>query len=392
MTKHLLKIFLGLTLLAGGCAQTPVTENVSAVVPPGSFSRGWKAELDLKGESLTSLYVRENMLIAYTSANRAWVLDRSSGHIVRYDAPTREDDALQPPVLLNDYLIYPTRTTLELYNRLTNARKTVKLGYHIHSQVVAGKGSMVYLGCDMQMGSRVVGVDVDATYAHTIWPAMTFGGVSGSPTIVDQVIYAADETGRIYAITSDGKAAWPQLDFSAFQTTGPIKSPVVADELGVYVASNDGVVYAVDRSMGKLKWRFFANHPLNTAPVATKNNIYQYVPSTGVVCLDKVKGKLAREALWTLAEGVKLLSTDATYAYISQQDGSIAAVEIATGKKAFVSKTTGYTLFVTNTADSMIYAGKADGFLTMIKPVITVGQSGELVMSLEPMPAVAMAQ
>lgn len=393
MTKHLLRFCIGVTLILGGCVQTPVLPPATAVVPPGSFARSWKADLKLDGDKLESLYVRDTLLLAYTSKNHVWVLDRNGGQIVRLDLPVDAEGKIGPPALVNDYIIYPTWTTLEIYNRLSNVHRSVPLGYHIHSPMVVGRGSMVYLGIDTANGARIAEVDVDAKYGNTLWEKMSFGGVSGAPALYDNTIYFGDEKGRVYAVGNDGKPAWLQLDFSSYTTTGPIKSAVQADDFGVYAASTDGVLYCIDRITGKTKWRFFSNRSLDTTPAVTKNFVYQYVPDQGLVCIDKLQGKLAREPHWVIADGRQLLSEDATYAYISLADGSIAAIEKATGKKAFESKTSGYDLFVTNTAaDALIYVANADGHLLAIKPVVTVGVSGQMVMELRPVETVAMAR
>ena len=81
LAKSLAVIFLALLgAIAGGCQSTkhvdaaPVNE-----VPAGSFGRKWIADLGLKGDQATDVFVRDDLVIIYTRNHVAYVLDRESG-------------------------------------------------------------------------------------------------------------------------------------------------------------------------------------------------------------------------------------------------------------------------------------------------------------------------
>jgi outer membrane protein assembly factor BamB len=83
------------------------------------------------------------------------------------------------------------------------------------------------------------------------WSFHTNSEVVSSPAIVGGVVYVGSNDGNLYAIDeSSGKLHWK------FETGSAIpSSPAVAAGI-VYFASYDGNFYAVDAVTGKLKWKF----------------------------------------------------------------------------------------------------------------------------------------
>jgi eukaryotic-like serine/threonine-protein kinase len=83
------------------------------------------------------------------------------------------------------------------------------------------------------------------------WSFHTNGEVVSSPAIVGGVVYVGSNDGNLYAIDeSSGKLHWK------FETGSAIpSSPAVAAGI-VYFASYDGNFYAVDAVTGKLRWKF----------------------------------------------------------------------------------------------------------------------------------------
>jgi eukaryotic-like serine/threonine-protein kinase len=83
------------------------------------------------------------------------------------------------------------------------------------------------------------------------WSFHTKGEVVSSPAVVGGVVYVGSNDGNLYAIDeSSGKLRWK------FETGSAIpSSPAVAAGI-VYFASYDGNFYAVDAVTGKLRWKF----------------------------------------------------------------------------------------------------------------------------------------
>ncbi len=80
----------------------------------------------------------------------------------------------------------------------------------------------------------------DHTYHPVVFDGLVFFGSSS-----DHKVYALD--------AATGKTVW------TFFTDGPIRIAPAAGEHGLYVGSDDGVLYCLDRKSGKLKWKIRAS-------------------------------------------------------------------------------------------------------------------------------------
>jgi outer membrane protein assembly factor BamB len=157
----------------------------------------------------------------------------------------------------------------------------------------------------------------------------------------------------------------------------------------VYVASGDGKLYCVHRATGKVRWQYFAGGPLTAAPVVAGENVYQFVPRTGLAALSHTEpdpsGKgppeLAynRRPKWIVPGAVQFLAEDEGHAYLRSTDDHILAVDKKTGEQKFRSNRA-FKVFGTNTKDAVIFAATADGHVLAIRPVLKAGEVGEIVM------------
>ena len=166
-----------------------------------------------------------------------------------------------------------------------------------------------------------------------------------------------------------------------FVTSGRIVGDVKVDETGVYVASTDSKLYALDRNTGKVNWQYFGGKPIVAAPHVTASTVYVTVPGQGLVALDKGKGDFNRKPRWISKDARKFLSEDSKHTYLATRDGKIQAVDRVSGKVVFVSQGKGFDLFVSNPKDDMIFAARKDGTVYAIKAVLAPGVVGEIVMN-----------
>ena len=120
-----------------------------------------------------------------------------------------------------------------------------------------------------------------------------------------------------------------------FHTAGPIVADLAADETGVYVASTDSTLSALNRNNGKVKWQYFAPSPLRDGPIVTKDFVIIKVPGVGVVALDKLTGAYNRNPRWTVPDIAKILGEDEKYLYVLLEDDSIYALHKLTGRRGF---------------------------------------------------------
>ena len=106
MRKHLLSVALVASVM-GGCQHKEAVPAASSVepLPMQSFRRDWSADLELKGDAITRVFLREDVVVAYTKSNMAFVLNRAGG-VVRFAAKVT-DSSIQPlePVILKERVI-----------------------------------------------------------------------------------------------------------------------------------------------------------------------------------------------------------------------------------------------------------------------------------------------
>jgi outer membrane protein assembly factor BamB len=365
--------------LVGGCGdkgrQRPSTE----VVPlqPQSFTRAWKAELDLKEDSLEDLYLEGDRLFAYTRNHDAYVMSAAGGTLAAVTGVNATGGVLREPVIMPDKVVYPTGITLEIHDVRGQLVKSMSLPYPTRSRGLAS-GNTIYIGLDYPTAGRLAAIDVTRQYNIMRWELMTRGAVSARPAIFEKVVYIGSEDGRVYAVDEDRNPVWP-LDGSVYVTGGRIVADLKVDDFGVYIASTDSKLYCVDRLTGKTKWQFFAGAALQTSPLVTADSVYLYVPGRGVVAIDKTTGKFNRDPRWTVEDARQFLSADERFVYLRLRDDQIVAVDKASGEQRFASKGKDYELFVSNTQNNTIYAAQKNGLVAAIKPVLTPGTVGEVV-------------
>ncbi|MDB5356377.1 MAG: Pyrrolo-quinoline quinone repeat-containing protein [Phycisphaerales bacterium] len=375
-------LLLAVSLLAG-CAAPPI-HHVHAAADPRelaiqSFRQQWALDPDVeeKHGGITKLYARDTYVFAYTKDGTSYVFDRANGHLLHAETVRNGDQRLHPPVVLKDFIVYPTTTALEVYDRAGNLVRSKNLNYPIRSDAV-GSRNYVYLGADFSTGGRVVAIDVTSEYLVSRWQLMYYQtNVTAAPALVGDIVYSAAGNGDVSAVTYDNREpVWPILTFHTF---GPVIANLVADETGVYVASADTKLVALNRNNGLVKWQYFAGTELRSDPVVTKDLVFLSVPGKGLVVLDKVGGKYNRTPRWEAADATEFLAEDDKYVYVRREDNAIVALDKANGQAVFASKRRDFATFAPNPRDGTVYAATKGGEVMAIIPVLKSGQVGEVV-------------
>ncbi len=381
--------------VVGGCEHmTPVEPPYFGVLPQGSFQRGWLVELDLaKTDRVTRVDVRDDTVYVYTLKKQVTAFDRKAGtRKFSMDVPSPIDNLL-PLVELQGMIVFPNSTELEVFNREGRLLQSVPLPLPLRSDA-AGEGTTVFFGAAGARGGLVEAYDLSRAYAPQKWEYLTrdTAPVTAGPTVSNGIVYSGSDDGEIDAVsTSATRAQVWNTEHGAFLAAGAITADLKIDDSGLYAASHDSKMYCINKTTGKLKWQFFAGASLYDSPVLTSDTVYQYVPGKGLAALDKNTGAYDRNPRWIHPTATQFLSQDEKYVYLldprtdSAKPGSpttnfIIAVDKQTGVKAFESKPTGLTVFGTNLKDNTIFAGYDDGRVITIKPVLTAGVIGEMVM------------
>lgn len=412
-------------ILVGGCRRDePAARAPDEALSLQTFARHWATDLKLRGDNLRQLHVRPNAVFAYTSDGRAISLARDSGAI-EFNRPIKGGGTLlHAPVVMGDKVsfsiprrqataadrgqmpvqrpgqprtldapprdehtvlpvVFPTATTLEVYEQTTGRFITASdLHFTIRSDAV-GRAGVLYLGGAYRGSSRAAAVDIREPYVPVKWELMTpEGAVSAAPAVWEDAVYFASEGGEIYAVTAAGREPiWP-LPGGSFKTGGAVVANLAADKDGVYVASTDNKLYCLNRNNGKIRWQYFGGAALRSSPAVTSDTVYQFVPGTGLVAIDKATGDYNRKPRWVAQDATQFLAQDDRNAYVRARDNHIIARDKQTGAVKFTSQSRDYTIFGTNLVkeDGIIYAGTKRGRVIAVRPVLKPGSVGEVVM------------
>lgn len=409
MNKHLLSLLCGL-VIGMGCARPPepgFNENPQPLENP-SFARQWGTDLSHGNDDpVTSIYLSDQYVFAYRRGGSSSVMDRATGRLQHIDNPKDGVQALHPPIVLKDRIVYPTTTYLEVFD--TDGRYiehptkptdeldkpfSQSLDFPIRSDAV-GLGKQVFFGADYQGSGRAIGIDMTKPYVPEIWTLMTPGSsVTAAPAVLKDVVYIASDNGKVAAVATDTREPiWP-LDQGVFGTYGRVDANLAADQTGLYVASTDTKLYCLQRAGGRIKWQYFAGAPLHEGATLTKDMVYLYVPRTGLVAINKndVAKGINREARWTAADARQFLSEDEHYVFVRTTGNRIAALDKATGEQRFVSKRPDLVAFATNVkGDGIVYVATQGGRIICVRPVVHPGEMGEVVLAPVPSSPIAMA-
>lgn len=371
---------LGAYPLLSGCVKDRGEPNVpTQAIPIQSFERDWGVATNQTDGRVDRLYLRDPYIFAYTTKGTVYILKRADGSIVSIANVPHGGDQLRSPVVLRDRIVFPTTVNFEVYDRNGNYIGPKPLSYSIRSNAV-GAGSVVYVGADFRNGGRVVKADITVKYPDHVWELM-FGrvSVSAAPALFGDTVYAAAEDGEVTAVDNETRnPLWP-IENGVFHMHGSVVADLVVDDSGLYVASEDETLVCLNRQTGKVKWQYPAGTPLDTSPHVTKDLVFQYVPGTGLVVIDKRQGDFNRKPLWVASDVNQFLAEDEHYVYGRRADNAILAMDKKDGHAAFISRRRDFAAFAPNIQNGIIYAVTKHGRVMAIKPVLTPGQVGEIV-------------
>jgi outer membrane protein assembly factor BamB len=382
-------MILGTLLAIGqGCASKKPAGPAVAPLATSSFAQQWANPLALeKKDSVAQLHLEGDTLFVYSANNLVYAIGRSGGDLKYLANPQISGGVLRPPLVLGDYVLYPSGSTLELFNNRGRPVKNITFEKPVHSGAI-GSWPTIYLGMDHTGGAGVLAsINVDRPYHNVNWEMMTFGAVSATPAIFEKIIYCGSEDGKLYAVNEQRVPVWslPAQGGNTFATQGKFAADIKADEYGVYAANTDSKLYCLDRGTGRIKWQYYGGAALRHSPVVFAANVYQFIPGAGVAAIDKANGQFNRQHKWLLKDATQVLSEDQAHVYLKSRDGHILAVDKNSGQVMFRSKSK-WDAFATNMTDATIFASTKAGKVMAIRPVLREGEVGTMVMDFYPSP------
>jgi len=394
---------MSLMLLASiaGCgpgAQQAFSEK-SAPLPARSFAVQWAEDVQPVDDPITALHVADDFVFAYTRGGTSHVLARDTGQLLHIDPPQDGRLRLHPPVVLKERIVYPTTTYLEVFDFNgryishpshigddTSKPFSQQLKYPIRSDAVGNGKNLLFFGADYPGGGRVVAADMTSPYVPEVWTLLQPGaGISAAPAVLKDVVFVADEQGRVEAASIESRAQLWTLPNGVFSAYAGVTGNLFADATGLYVAATDSKLYCIKTNDGRIKWQYNSGAPLHRGPTVTTDTVYQYVPGAGIAALDKAEStdpqrpNYLRQPRWIVGSARQFLAQDEQNAYLRTSNNTILAVNKQTGQTEFESKRSDLAHFATNTKDAMIYCATSGGRVFAVKPVLHAGGVGQIV-------------
>lgn len=214
------------------------------------------------------------------------------------------------------------------------------------------------------------------------WKFPADGAVNSSPAVLEGTVYFASLAGTVYAVSlTDGLLRWKVSTGKPLNPAWPgasgidyyVSSPAVTEEL-VVVGAADGVLYALDRADGSIRWRARTEGRIHSSPAIGHGSVFVGSFDGSVYAFDQETG----ERRWRFdTEGRSLDSEPAGFdrrsivsspavtdsaVYIGSRDGQFYAIDVGTGRLRWKVAHDGGSWSITSPAiaGGMVYDASSD--------------------------------
>ncbi|MCI4328555.1 MAG: PQQ-binding-like beta-propeller repeat protein, partial [Thermoplasmata archaeon] len=203
------------------------------------------------------------------------------------------------------------------------------------------------------------------SWVDLAWHFHAGTAINASPAVVDGVAYVADTVGELYAVDiHNGGFLWSWTDPTGAAING---SPAVDPSLGrVFVAANDGFVYALASSTGTFVWKVSVGGEL-TAPVYSGGELYIASSNGTVGAFAETNGSAA----WTVSlsgpvRAAPTLDSARDRLFVGDTRGDLVALNSSTGAHNWTYLAGGGIFGSVTVYGSRVYFGSADGNITCV--------------------------
>ena len=193
-----------------------------------------------------------------------------------------------------------------------------------------------------------------------------------SPLLVNNRLYVGGDDGYLYCLDqSSGKLVW------MFQCTGLVRSSPTLFKNTILVGDTEGLLFSVDATTGKENWRFtidghalknedfgYDRRAIISSPAVKGNKVLIGGRDGLLYCVDGDSGKL----IWKVDHNISWVNTSAaikdTIVVSGTSDGRfVQGVHLNTGKELWKSKTTSLVWSSPLIHNNRVYAATFDGQL-----------------------------
>jgi len=190
------------------------------------------------------------------------------------------------------------------------------------------------------------------------WSFVTGGGVFSSPAVSGDVVVVGSDDGSVYALdATTGKLRWKRT------TGGPVRSSPVIAGGRVFVGSNDGSLYALDLTTGSVVWKAPIGYEIVSSPAVAGGVVV--VGSDRLYAFDAATGA----SRWNFTPGKPIVSSPAIArgtVVVGSNDARVCGIDLSTGKERWHFPTGAGIQSSPAIADGVAYVGGLDGNLYAI--------------------------
>lgn len=202
-------------------------------------------------------------------------------HGVDVEGPTQlwrtevNGEVVTAPAVEGEFVYVTTRgaAAFKLHRETGDVHSTHSVGDSVRSTPAAARRDVwtqLYFGSEDRSVYSLRFKHVGGTdTVERRWRTPTDGAVRSSPAVSDEEVYVGSDDGYLYALDrEDGSELW-RYDAEARVRS----SPVVTDD-AVYFGDQQGGVHAVDLSSGDGLWSYETDDRVRSSPAVTEGDIY----------------------------------------------------------------------------------------------------------------------
>ncbi len=367
-----------------GCGPGDLPQFVHAgVLAKASLRYYWDMKLSLdEGETVERMYLMDENLYCLTNENRLLVVDAAVGGVKWHARIANKDQTVYRPChadnvvlpekvsgikeILNlapeaqgelfDAVLINTLSKIFVFDRANGAKKR-----EIQLNFPANTGG----ACDGEL--FYVASTKGWCHAFLLREAMRAWAISTAGLITAPIEYHA---GHIYVASQDGSLYAAQAGrMNNIIWRRPLPAPITAgfgvDDRGCFVPCEDNRIYALNALTGEPLWDPFIceGHLLEPIQVGV-STLFQRAEGDKFYALNLANGRLR----WTRPAGRLILAVISGKAYLLDDTGALQVVDEVLGSVSASFPLTGMELFAANTTAPAIYVGNREGYLFCIRP------------------------
>jgi len=316
----------------------------------------WTNSLPMREkENLEKLYILGDRLYALSDHNYMVSMDRENGNVMFSSLIAPVGLPIVGLALYKDELFSIVGNKLvEMNPDFGTKRGAKRLKFGISCPAARNSSYFYVAGTDKRMHVFRAEDMVQVFDVASESDSMITSIVAGEDSIV-----FSTEAGEVISIEPDKpKHLW------TFNAAGAVVGPVVADGQWLFFASEDTYVYVINRSTGRLRWKYQTAGVLDEAPRVTEKVVYQYVYGKGVTAINKDSGK----RIWELPGGADLLAEANRNAYVITDRCTLVVMDDVKAKQLYSVNFAGVSRYTSNVKDSKIYIADKGGRIACLEP------------------------